>query len=169
MKEIEEDTNKWKDIQCSWVRSIVVVQLLSLVWFFATPWTAARQSSLSFTISQSLGKLIVHWVCDAIQPSNPLLPTSPAFNHSQPQGLFRWVSCLNQVAKVLALRHQSFQRIFRTDFLEEGLVWSPCSPRDSQESPLAPQFKSISSLVLRLLYGPTVTSIHDYWENHRVD
>ena len=50
------------------------------------------------------------------------------------------------------------------------LVWSPCSPRDSQESSPTPQFKSISSLVLSLLYyGPTLTSIHDYRKNHSLD
>ena len=41
---------------------------------------------------------------------------------------------------------------------------SPCRPRDSQESSLTPQFKSINSSVLRFLYGPTLTSIHDYWK-----
>ena len=46
---------------------------------------------------------------------------------------------------------------------------SPCSPRDSQESSPTPQFKSINSSVLGLLYGPTFKSIHDYWENHSFD
>ena len=62
----------------------------------------------------------VHWVGEAIQPSHPLLSHSlPAFNLSQHQGLFQWVSSLHQVAKVLEfqLQHQSFQWIFRTDFL----------------------------------------------------
>ena len=45
-------------------------------------------------------------------------------------------------------------------------VWSPCCPRDSQESSSAPQFKSIHSLALSLLYGPTLTSVHDYWSHH---
>ena len=61
-----------------------------------------------------------HRVGDAIQPSHPLSSPSPsAFNHSQHQGLFKWVSSLHQVAKVLEfqLQHQSFQWIFRTDFL----------------------------------------------------
>ena len=49
------------------------------------------------------------------------------------------------------------------------LVWSPYCPRDSQESFPAPQFKSISSLALSLLYGPTLTSIHNYWKNLRFD
>ena len=43
---------------------------------------------------------------------------------------------------------------------------SPCSLRDSQEYFPAPQFKSINSLALSLPYGPTLTSIHDYWKNH---
>ena len=101
---------------------------------------------------------------DAIQPSPPLSsPSSPAFSLSQHQGLFQWVGSLHQVAKVLELQlqHQSFQWIFRTDFLEDGLVWSPCSPRDSQEFSPTPQFKSINLSVLSFLYSPTLTLIHD--------
>ena len=82
----------------------------------------------------------VHWVSDAIWPSHPLLPPFPfAFHLSQYQGLFQPVSSLKQVTKILEL--QSFQWIFRVDFLSDWLVWSPCSPRDSQESSLAPQLK----------------------------
>ena len=51
----------------------------------------------------------------------------------------------------------------------DGLVESPCSPRDSQESSPTPQFKSINSLVLSFLYSPNLTSIHDYWKNHSFD
>ena len=51
----------------------------------------------------------------------------------------------------------------------DWLVWSPCSPRDSQESPPTPQFKSIDSSVCSLLYGPTLTFVHDHWENHSFD
>ena len=74
----------------------------------------------------------VHWVGDAIQPSHPLSSPSPlTFSLSQHQGLFQWVSSSYQVAEVLEfqLQHQSFQWIFRTDFLYDWLVWSPCSPR----------------------------------------
>ena len=95
-------------------------------------------------------------VGDAIQPSHPLSsPSSPAFSLFQHQGLFQWVSSLHQVAKILELQlqHQSFQWTFRVDFLQDWLIWSPCSPRDSQESSPAPQFESISSLVLSLLYA----------------
>ena len=108
----------------------------------------------------------VHWVGDAIQPSHPLLPPSPsALKRSQHQGLFQWLSSSNRVAKVLELQlqHTSFQWIFRVDFLKDWLVWSPCYPSDLQESFLRPQFKSINSSALSLLYGPTVTSTQDYW------
>ena len=54
-------------------------------------------------------------------------------------------------------------------FPYDWLVWSPCSPRNSQESSAASQFKSINSLVFSLLYSPTLTSIHDYWKNHSFD
>ena len=58
----------------------------------------------------------VHWVGDAIQPSHPLLsPSPPALNLPQHQGLFKWVSSLHHVAKVLEFQLQ--QWIFRTDFL----------------------------------------------------
>ena len=61
----------------------------------------------------------VHWVGDAIQSSHPLSSPSPAFSLSQHQGLFQWVSSSHPVAKVLEfqLQDQSFQWIFRTDFL----------------------------------------------------
>ena len=95
------------------------VQSFSRVSLFVTPWTAARQTSLSIINSQSLLKLNVHHISDAVQPFHPLLSHSPTFNLSQHQGLFKWVSSLHQVAKVLEfqLQHQSFQWIFRTDFL----------------------------------------------------
>ena len=74
--------------------------------------------SCSSLVFRSLLKL-VHWVGDAIQPSHPLLSLSPAFNLSQHQGLFRWVSSSHQVAKVLEfqLQHQSFQWALMTDLL----------------------------------------------------
>ena len=106
------------------------------------------------------------------QPSHPLSsPSPPTFNLSQHQGLFKRVSSSHQVAKVLEfqLQHQSLQWIFRTDFLQDELVGSPCSPRDSQESSPTPHFKSINSSVLSFLYSPTLTSIHDYWKNHSLD
>ena len=111
-----------------------------------------------------LAQTHVHWLDDAIQLSYFLSPTSPpAVNLSQHHCLFQWIISSYQMAKVLELQlhHQSFQRIFRTDFLLGWLVGSPCSPRDSQESSPTPQFKSIDSSVLSFLYSPTLTSIHE--------
>ena len=75
-----------------------------------------------------------------------------------------WPKCWS-----FSFQHHSFQWIFRTDFLQDGLVGSPCSPRDSQESSPTPQFKNINSSVLRFLYSPTLISIHDHWKNHSLD
>ena len=133
-----------------------------------------NHSTPSLPVRHQLPEFIqthVHRVGDAIQPSHLLSSTSPAPNPSQHQGLFQWVSSFHQVAKVLEsqLHHQSFQWTPRTDLLQDGLVGSPCSPRDSQESSPTPQFKSISSLVLSFLYGLTLISIHDHWKNHSLD
>ena len=78
-----------------------------------TPWTAAHQAALSITSSWSLLKLM-----STNQPSqllSSLFP--PAFNLSQHQGLFQWVSSSHQMTKVLELQHPSFQLLFRTAFL----------------------------------------------------
>ena len=93
--------------------------------------------------------------------SSSVTTSPPPFNLFQHQGLFQWVSSSHQVAKVLEfqLQHQSFQWTLRTDLLLDGLVGSPCSPRDSQESSPTPQFKSINSSVLRFLYSQTLTSL----------
>ena len=147
------------------------IHLLSHVQLFATPWTVAHQPSLSIINSQILlNSGPFSWWCHLIISSS-VTPSPPAFNLSQRQGIFQWVSASHQVAKVLEfqLQHQSFQWIFRTDFLQDGLVWSPCSPRDSQESSPTPQFKSINSSALSFLYCPNLTYIHDYWKNHRFD
>ena len=69
----------------------------------------------------------VHWVSDAIHPSHPLSsPSPPAFNLSQHQGLFKWISSSHQVAKIweLQLHHHFFQWIFRTDFLQSWRKYS---------------------------------------------
>ena len=90
-----------------------------------------------------LAQTHVHWVGDAMQPSHPLSsPSPPAFSLSQHQGLLWWISSSHQVAKVLTLQlqHQSFQWIFKVNFLPDWLVWSCCS-RDFQESSPAPVWK----------------------------
>ena len=114
----------------------------------------------------------VQWDGDAIQPSHPLLsPFPPALNPSQHQSLFQWVNSSHEVAKVLELQlqHHSLQRNPRADLLQNGLVGSPCSPRDFQESFPTPPFKTINSSALSLLHSPTLTSIHDHRKNHSLD
>ena len=109
---------------------IVVVQSLSCVQLFAAPWTATCQASLFIANSQSLLQLMSSVT---VMPSShltlcrPLLLLPPIPPNIR---VFQIVSSLHQVAKVLEfpLQHQSFQWIFRTDFLQDGLVGSPCYP-----------------------------------------
>ena len=76
----------------------------------------------------------IRWVGDAIQPSHPVTPFSSCPQSSSASGSFQWVSSSHQVAKVLELQHQSFQRIFRVDFLLGLIGLISLQPRDSQES-----------------------------------
>ena len=113
-----------------------------------------------------------HPASNAIQPSHPLSsPSPPAPNPSQHQSIFQWVNSSHEVAKILEfqLQHHSLQRNPRADLLQKGLIGSPCSPRDSQESSLIPQFKSINSSVLSFLHRPTLIFIYDHWKNHSLD
>ena len=99
------------------------VQLSSVIQSCPTLCNPMDHSTPGFPVHYQhleLMKTHVHRVGDAIQPSHPLSsPSPPTFNLSQPQGLFQWVSSLHQVAKVLELQlqPQSFQWIFRIDFL----------------------------------------------------
>ena len=120
-----------------------VVQSLSRVRLFATPWAAACQASLSFTVSWSLLKLMSR-VGDAIRPSHPLLsPSPPAFNLSKHQGAFQWVVLLIRWPK-----YWSFSLTVSTSKEYSGLIsfsidWLDllAGLRDSQESSPAPQLK----------------------------
>ena len=150
------------------------IQFSSVAQSCLTLWDPMDCSTPGLPVHQQLPESThthVHWVSDAIQPSHPLLShSSPTFNLSQHQGLFKWVSSSHQVAKVLEFQfqHQSFQWIFRTDFLS-WLVGAPCSPRDSQEPSPTPQLQSINSSALSFLHSPTFTSIQDHWKNHSLD
>ena len=112
----------------------------------------------------------VHWVSDAFQSSHPLFPPCPPTLSLPSIRVFSNESALCMVAKVLELQlqHQSFQWIFRVDFLLDWLVCSPCCPRDSQESSLAPCFKSISFSVHGLLYNSNLTSVYEYWKKQNL-
>ena len=87
-----------------------------------------------------------------------IFPSIRIFSHES-------VLCIRWPKLEFQLQHQSFQWTLRTALLKDGLVGSPCSPRDSQESSLTPQFKSINSLALSFLYSPTLTSIYDHWDH----
>ena len=112
----------------------------------------------------------VHWVSDAIQPSHPLSSPSPAFNlpsiriFSNELALhIRWPKYWSfSSASILLMNIQDWFPLGWT-----GLI--SFNPKDSQESSPAPQFKSISYSKLSLVYGPTLTSTHDYWKNHSSD
>ena len=114
-----------RPVECSpTTPHVVIVQLLSCVQHFETPWTAAHQMVLHHL--PELAQTHILWVSDAIQPSHPLLPSSPPSpNLSQHQGLFKWVSSSYQMTKVLELQlqHQSCNEYsglisFRMDWLD---------------------------------------------------
>ena len=119
----------------------------------------------------------VHWVGDAIQPSHPLLSSSPALSLS-------W--CYQKHQSIRVFSNESALYIswpkywslsfninpsnehpglisFRMDWLDLLAVQGPL------ESSPTPQFKTINSSALSFLYSPTLTSIHDYWKNHNLD
>ena len=135
------------------------VQSLSHVQLFLTPCTAAHQASLSNTNFQSLLKLLS---IESVMPTNHLILCRPLL---LPPLTFPSIRIFSSESVLpirwpleFQLQHQSFQWIFRTDFLEDGLAGSPCCPRGSQESSPTPQFKSINYLVLSFLYSPISSS-----------
>ena len=147
------------------------VQSLSRVWLFAAPWIAARQAFLSITNSWSSPKLMC---IELVMPSShlilcrPLLllpPIPPSIRVFSNESTLRrrW-----QSTGVSALT-SFLPKNPRADLLQNGLVRSPCSPRDSQESSLTSQFKTINSSALSLFHSPTLTSIHDHRKNHSLD
>ena len=111
------------------------VQLLSHIWLFATPWTAAHQASLYITNSWRLLKLCpLSWWChptisSSVVPFTSCLQSFPASGSFQMSQFF---ASGGQKYWEFQLQHQSFPWIFRTDFLYNGLAGSPCCPRDSQ-------------------------------------
>jgi len=135
---------------------VVVTQPLSHVSVFATPWSTVCQASLSpGACSNSCPSC---WWC------HPTISSSVTPFSSSPQSFP--ASGSFPVSRLFA---SSSQSIGVSASASVGMVGSPCSPRDSQESSPAPQFESINSLALSLLYGPILTSVHDYWKNHSFD
>ena len=151
----------------TWFQFSSVAQLCPTL---CDPMNCSMPASLSITNYRSLPKPMS---IELVMPSNHLILYHPLL---LPRSIFPSIRVFSNESTLrmrwgleFQLQHQSFQWIFRTDFLEDGLVGSHCSPRDSQESSPTPQFKSINSLVLSFLYSPTLKSIHDYWKNHSLD
>ena len=132
------------------VRPLLVVQFSSVAQSCPTLGDPMNRSTPGLPVYHQLLEFTqthIHQASDGIQPSHPLLsPFPPALNPSQHQSLFLWVSSSHEAARELELQlqHHSFQRAPRADLLQNGLVGSPCSPRDSQVSSSTPQFKSIN-------------------------
>ena len=149
------------------------VQSLSRVQFFATPWTAACQASLSITNSQSLLKLMS---IALVMPSNhlmlccPLLLLPSIFPSIRVFSMSWFFASGGQStgvsASTLSLPMNEYSGLisFRTDWLDflaiQGTLKSLLQHHSS---------KTFSSSALSLLYSPTLTPIHDYWKNHSFD
>ena len=145
-----------------------VVRSLSCVWLCATPWTAACQASLSFTISQSSLKLMS---IESVMPSNCLIlchPFSSCLQSFPASGSFpmSWVFAsggqsieISASASVLSMNIQDWFPLGFTGFI------SLHSRKLSEFLPMS-QFKSINSSALSLLY---LTSVHDSWKNYTFD
>ena len=107
----------------------------------------------------------VHWVSDVIWPSHPLPHSSPfAFNLSQHWDLFQWVSSSHQVAKVLEfqLQHQSFQWIFRVDFLR--IDWFDLGIHENLKSLLQHHNSKASTLQHSSLWFKYILTIIFSWD-----
>ena len=132
-------------------------------------------STLGFPVHHQLPELTqthihrVRWCHSTI--SSFVIPFSSCHQSFPASGSFQMSQLFASGGQSIGVSASAsvLQWIFRTDFLYNWLVGSPCSPRDSQESSPTPQFKSISSSVLSFLYSPTLTSIYDYWKNHSFD
>ena len=136
-----------------------------------TPWTAARQASLSITNCRSLPKPMS---IESVMPSNHLILCCPCLllsYLSQHQGLFQWVSSSIRWPKYWSFSFSISPSNEYSGLLSFRINWLDplCSPRNSQESSPTPQSKIINSLVFSFLYSPTLTFIHDYWKNHSFD
>ena len=145
------------------------VQSLSHIWLFVTPWTAACQASLFITISWSLLKLIS---IELVMPSNHLILCRPFLLLSSVFPSIRVLSC-ESALRIRQPKYWSFSSSYSNEY--SGLIsfridwFDLLAVQGTLNSSLTPQFKSINSSALSLLYGPTVTSIHDYWKNRSFD
>ena len=148
---------------------LFVVQSLSHIQLLATPWTAACQASLSITNSRSLLKLMSIELVMHPTISTSVIPFSSRLQSTHLKGLFnesvlckRWPKYWSFSFSLSPSNEYSGLNCFRMDWLDLLVV------QGTLESSLIPRIKSIYS-VLSFFYSPTLTSIHDYWENHSLD
>ena len=146
------------------------VQSLTCVRLFATPWTTAHQASLSITNSWSLLKFMS---IKSVMPSNHLILCYPLLLPS----VFPSIRVFSNES-VITSGGQSIEVSASTSVLPVNKQdWFPLQltglislqSKGLLKSPQTPQFKSINSSALSFLYGPSFTSIHDYWKNHSFD
>ena len=148
------------------------VQLLSRVWLFATPWTAARQASLSIISSRSLLKLMS---IELVMPSShlilccplilltPIAPSIRVFSNESTLRM-RWPKYWSFSFSISPYNEHPGLISFRMDWLDLLAVQGTL-----KSLPLPPQLKSINSLALSFLHSPILTSIHDHWKNDSLD
>ena len=150
--------------------SPLLVQSVSCVQLFATPWTAAPQAP--FNISQSLlrfmsvelVRLSHHLIlCCPLLLLPSVFPNIRVFSNESALHI-RWPKCWSFSFHISPSNEYSGLIAFRINWFDLLAVQETL-----QESSPAPQFEYISSSVLGLLYGPTLTSIHDYWKNPSFD
>ena len=166
---------------CNIFQSSIIIDLYCIIQFSSfTQWSLTlchpmnHSSPASLSITKSRSSLRLTSI-KSVMPSShlilcrplllllPIPPSITVFSNESTLHM-RWPKYWS-----FSFYHHSFQRNPRADLLQNGLVGSPCSPRDSQESSPIPQFKSINSSALRLLHSPTLTSIHDHRKNHSLD
>ena len=137
-----------------------------------TSWTEVCQASLSINNSWNLLRLMSiesvmlsnHLIlCSPLLLLSSVFPSNRVFSNESVLCI-RWPKDWSFSFSISPSNEYSGLISFRMDS-----VGSPCSPRDSQEYSPTPQFKSINSSVLSLLYSPTLTSMHDHWKNHSLD
>ena len=146
----------------TFITCISSVQSLSRVWLFVTPWTAACQAFLSITNTQSLLKLMS---IKSVMPSNHLILCHPLLLLPS---IFPSISVFSNESalRIQWPKYWHFSFNFSPSNEHPGLIsfridwFDILAVQGSQDSSPSPQFKSINSLALSFLYGPTLTSIH---------
>ena len=141
------------------------VQVLSRVWLFATPWTAACQASLSITKSQSLPKLMS---IELVMPSNissSVIPFSSCLQSFPASGSFQMSQLFASGGQSIGVSASiSVLPMDIQDWFPLGWTgWISLQSKELSRVFFNTTFKSINSSALSSLYSPTLTSIHDYW------